>query len=293
MNAALAGVAFGLGLWLVLRGWKPRPEPLAVAMARMHGGGEGRNLAGTSWDVRLGAVAVRRVGALARAVHRARADLRIVGRSPEEQAARTLVFGGFGLVLGPWAVLVGWVAGTAPPAFVVGAVGLVGVVAGALGPWASVRRDADRLRRDFLVALAAWCDMLAMSLAAGRGVGQAVRTASLAGHGPAFAELRGALDGGQVRGDSPWTSLSALGTELGIDDLRELASTITMAGEDGVAIREAVHTKAHTIRDRIALETERSAERDTAQMAGPTFAVALGFLVFISYPALIALSNGF
>jgi Flp pilus assembly protein TadB len=293
MNAAITGVCFGLGLWLVLRGWKPRPEPLAVALARMHGGAATQDSPGASWDLRVGAAAVRRVGLMARAVHRARADLRIVGRTPEEQAARTLLFGGFGLILGPWAGLVGWLAGATPPAFVLGGVSLIGVAVGASGPWATVGRGASKLRRDFLVALAAWCDLLAMSLAAGRGVGQAVRTASLAGDGPAFAELRGALDSGHVRGDSPWASLSTLGADLGIDDLQELASTITMAGEDGVAVREAVHTKAHTIRERIGLETERSAERDTAQMAGPTFAVALGFLVFISYPALIALSNGF
>jgi len=293
MTAALAGVTFALGLLVIARGWQPRPEPLATAMARLHSTGVSAKPSAPSWDERLGGLAIRRVGPMAAAVHRARTDLRIVGRSPDEQAGRVLVFGMFGLFLGPWVAAIGWSAGAAPPAFLVGGAGLIGAAVGVVEPWTSVRRQATQLRGDFLLALAAWCDMLAMTLAAGRGIEQAVATATLAGDGPAFAELRGALGGGHVRGVTPWVSLSALGGELGIDDLKELASTITLAGEDGVAVREAVRTKAHTIRERITSDTERSAERDTAEMATPTVAVALGFLVFLSYPGIVALSNGF
>lgn len=293
MSAALTGLAFGCGLLLIAYGWRPRPEPLATALARLHTPIEPRDIGAASWDVRLGDLAVRRLGPMARATHRARSDLRIVGRSPAEQAGRTLIFGGFGLFLGPWIAFVAWLSGATPPTFLVGVITLGGVTAGVLEPWTSLRQLAARRRREFLLALAAWCDMLAMSLAAGRGIEQAVTTASLAGDGPAFAELRAALSAGHVRGDSPWTSLSGLGIELAVDDLRELASTITLAGEDGVAIREAVRTKAHTIRERIISDTEATAERETAEMATPTVAVAIGFLVFLSYPGIVALSNGF
>jgi Flp pilus assembly protein TadB len=133
--------------------------------------------------------------------------------------------------------------------------------------------------------------MVTMSLAAGRGIEQSMTTAALAGDGWAFGELRGALSGGHVRGEPPWTSLERLGAELGVDDLRELASTITMAGEDGAAVRDAVSTKAHTIRERITFDTERAAEVSTAHMGMPTFAVAIGFLIFLGWPALVALSR--
>lgn len=294
MTAAITGLVFGVGLLLVAGGVRPRPEPLAAAMAHLHTASHSApDKARPSWDLRVGAIALRRLRVLARAVHRARADLRVIGRSPEEQAGRTLIFAAFGLFVGPWVAFIGWAAGTVPPTFLVGLAGIGGAAIGIAEPWTSVRSQASRLRRDFLLALAAWCDMLAMSLAAGRGIEQAVATASLAGDGPAFAELRGALSAGHVRGDSPWASLSVLGTDLAVDDLNELASTITLAGEDGVAIRDAVRTKARTIRDRIISDTERTAERETAEMATPTVAVALGFLVFLSYPGIVALSNGF
>jgi Flp pilus assembly protein TadB len=141
------------------------------------------------------------------------------------------------------------------------------------------------------MALAAWCDLVSRCLASGRGVDQSVTTAARAGSGWAFGELRRALAGGSVRGQTPWASLEQLGVELGVEDLRELASTIGMAGEEGAAVREAVATRARTIRERVTTETERIAEAATAQMPMPTFVVAMGFLVFLGFPALAALSR--
>jgi len=293
MTALVLGMLFGGGLCLVYVGWRPRPEPLELALARFdqHPAVGGNDPPVASWDVRLGARMLRLLPPLARAVHKTTNDLRIAGRSPEEQAARTAVYGVFGLFLGPWYSLVVELAGAGSLPVIAGTLSLAGCGFGVVAPWASIRSMAARRRRDFLLALAAWCDMVAMGLAAGRGIEQAVTTAAGGGEGWAFGQLRGALSAGHVRGLTPWASLEALGEELGIGDLRELASTITMAGEDGAAIRTAVATKAHTIRERVTSETERAAERATAEMGMPTFAVAFGFLVFLGYPALVALSQ--
>lgn len=295
MIAALLGIGFGVGLLVTYVGWRPRAEPLAVALARL---GQ-RPPAATAirddepetWDVRLGAAGLRHSGTLRNAAARAGQDLRTVGRSAEEQAARTMLYGGFGFFLGPWLGMVTWLAGAVFPPPVLGAVGLLGASIGVVAPWTSVRADARRRRRDFLLALATWCDLVSRCLASGRGVDQSVTTAARAGSGWAFGELRAALSGGAVRGQTPWMSLDHLGAELGIEDLRELSATIGMAGEEGAAVREAVSTKARTIRDRITSDTERTAEAATAQMPMPTFMVAMGFLFFLGYPALVALSR--
>lgn len=296
MIAALLGVGVGLGLLITWVGVRPRPEPLAVALARL-------DPAPTTpapvtspgvqetWDVQLGRAALRSVTALRRAVDRSRSDLRVVGRPPEEQAARTLLYGAFGLLLGPWLGLVTWLAGSMLPPLLLGVVSLIGAGIGLVTPWTSIRTDATRRRRDFLMALAAWCDLVSRCLASGRGVDQSVTTAARAGSGWAFSELRRALAGGSVRGQTPWASLEQLGVELGVEDLRELSSTIGMAGEEGAAVREAVATRARTIRERVTTETERLAEAATAQMPMPTFVVAMGFLVFLGFPALAALSR--
>lgn len=294
MIAALLGAGLGAGLLLTWVGVRPRPEPLAVALARLDQRPRAAPARGSqqeTWDIRLGTVALHSVDALRRAVDRARRDLRIVGRRPEEQAALTVLYAAFGLFLGPWLALVTWLVGSSLPPILLGMVSLVGAGIGAVMPWTSTRTEATRRRRDFMLALAAWCDLVSRCLASGRGVDQSVTTASRAGGGWAFGELRAALSGGSVRGETPWASLNQLGDELGIEDLRELASTIGMAGEEGAAVRDAVSTRARTIRERVTAETERLAEAATAQMPMPTFVVALGFLVFLGYPALVALSR--
>ena len=297
MTAAVLGIGVGVGLLVAYVGWRPPAEPLAVALARLdrpprHQTPGSRPADGeASWDERLGAIALRRVSPLRRAVDRTRKDLRTTGRTPDEQAARTIVYGGFGLFLGPWLGVITWLAGAPFPPPVLGTVSLAGAGIGLTAPWTSVHSDAKRRRRDLLVALAAWCDLVSRCLASGRGVDQSVTTAARAGDGWAFGELRAALSGGSLRGETPWDSLDQLGADLGVEDLRELASTIAMAGEEGAAVRVAVATKARTIRERVTSDTERTAEAATAQMPMPTFLVAVGFLVFLGYPALVALSR--
>ena len=293
--AALAGALAGFGVWVMVTGWRPQPESLTAALARF----EPRtpvaaaDASGLSWDNRLGALALRHVPALARLVARARADLRIVGRRPEDFAGETAVYCLFGLLLGPWLGAAVWVAGAPFPATIAGAVSLAGGATGLFVPWFTLRDKARARRAGFLHALIAYCHVTAMSLAAGRGVEQALTTAAAAGEGWAFTELRAALNAGYVRGETPWDSLGQLGADLGVPDLSQLASTIAMAGEDGAAVRETISTKSRTISNRIGADAEQATQRATAQMGLPAVAIAAGFLVFLMYPALTALGSAF
>jgi len=293
--AAFAGALAGLGVWVVVSGLRPQEETLAAAIGRFEPRAAAPVADGTglSWDNRLGRVALRHVPPLVRVVERARADLRILGRRPEDYAGETAVYGLFGFMLGPWLGACVWVAGAPFPATIAGSVSLVAGTAGVVLPWATLRDRARARRAGFLHALIAYCQVTAMSLAAGRGVEQALTTAASAGDGWAFTELRAALNAGYVRGETPWESLGRLGAELGTPDLTQLASTIAMAGEDGAAVRETISTKANTISNRIGADAEQATQRATAQMGLPAVAIAAGFLVFLMYPALSALGSAF
>jgi tight adherence protein C len=293
--AALAGALAGFGIWVLVTGLRPEPESLAAALGRF----EPRapvavtDASTLSWDNRVGALALRHVPPLERLVTRARADLRIVGRTPEDYAGETAVYCLFGIMLGPWLGAAVWVAGAPFPATIAGAVSLTAGATGLFVPWFSLRDTARARRAGFLHALIAYCHVTAMSLAAGRGVEQALTTAAAAGEGWAFTELRAALNAGYVRGETPWDSLGRLGADLGVPDLSQLASTIAMAGEDGAAVRETISTKARTISNRIGADAEQATQRATAQMGLPAVAIAAGFLVFLMYPALAALGSAF
>lgn len=293
--AAAAGAAVGLGLWLVVSGLRPGAEPLGAALARFDAPPR-RPLPARdemSWDNRLGAVALRHLRPLGRLVDRARADLRVVGRRPEDLAGETAVYALFGFMLGPWLGAVIWVGGGSVPASVAGGLSLVASTTGAVLPWVTLRDRARARRAGFLQALVAYCQVAAMTLAAGRGVEQAMTTAAAAGDGWAFTEVRAALAAGHARGDTPWEALRRLGAELDVPDLTQLASTIAMAGEDGAAVRETIATKARSIANRISADAEQATQRATAQMGLPAVAIAAGFLVFLMYPALSALLTAF
>jgi tight adherence protein C len=288
--ALLTGLVVGAGLWLVASGLRPAPEPLGEALARI-ARPPATPRTGTELDerdARVGAFLLERIPPLARRIESVRADLRVVGRPPEEQAIRAAACVLLPLLLGPWVAIVAGVSGLPLPPTVAGTAGLVASALGVVVPFAALRAEARERRAAFAHALSAWCDVVVMTLAAGRGVEQAMETAAGSGEGWAFAEIRGALHGGYVRGEPPWVALGRLGDELGVTDLSELAGTIALAGEEGAAVRATVAAKARTIRERISTDTEVAAATATERMSLPSVLLVLGFLVFLCYPAIVA-----
>jgi tight adherence protein C len=293
--AVIAGLVTGLGVWLAWSGLRPMPEPLGAALARVDRRptdlaplpAAARGL--DERDMRIGRFLLRRVRPLAQAIDLTHADLRIIGRTAEEQALRVVLLTILALVIGPWFGFITWAVGLNLPSFMTGCATLGGMGWGLVAPFIALRRDARSRRQAFGHALSAWCDVVVMSLASGRGVEQAMETAASAGKGWAFTELRSALHAGYVRGEPPWVALGHLGAELGIPDLTELSSTIAMAGEEGAAVRVTVAAKARTIRERITAETELTEAAVTERMSLPSILLVLGFLIFLGYPAVHAM----
>ncbi len=290
--ALVAGLTSGLGLWLAWTGLRPLPEPLDAALARVSrlpvaprpvaDGLDQR-------DARIGGFLLDHIPPLARRLDALRSDLRVVGREPEVEAVRVAVYVLLPLVIGPWIGFLGWALGLPLPGFLPGAVALAASTAGLVLPFVSLRAEAAERRRAFTHALSSWCDVVVMTLASGRGVEQAMETAGSSGQGWAFAELRGALQAGYVRGEPPWVALERLGAELGVADLSELASTVALAGEEGAAVRVTVAAKARTMRERTAAEGELAAASVTERMSLPSVLLVVGFLLFLCYPALVAM----
>jgi tight adherence protein C len=290
--AILGGLLVGLGIWLAWTGWHATPEPLAAVLGRI--GQQSTPVrkeipADIERDVRLGSFLLRHVPPLQRAVDKLRSDLRIVDRTPEEQAARVGSYVLLSLFLGPWVGFVALIFGRHLPLLVPVIGSFAGAAWGAFAPFRSLRQEAAARRRAFVHALSAWCDVVVMTLASGRGVEQAMETAASIGSGWAFAEIRGALRAGYVRGEPPWESLEQLGTDLAIPDLTELGSTIAMAGEEGAAIRTTVAAKARTVRERMTSDSEATAAAATERMSLPSVLMVMGFLIFIGFPAVLTL----
>jgi tight adherence protein C len=288
-SVTLAGGLLGTGLWLIWTGWSPARPPLHAALARL---GQPRvevePVSRDNLDVRVGVLA-RRIGVVDQAVAGMRADLRVLRRSPDEQAALLVTYAVLGFLWAPVVAAGGWLVGVRLPIAIPLWLALLGGAIGVISSLRSVKTAAAQRRQAFSHALSSFCDITGMCLAAGRGVESSLETAAHTGRGWAFVELQTALRAGYVRGDTPWNALARLGSEAHLDDLVELAAALSLAGDEGAAVRDTVGSKAKAIRERLTSEAERAAASVTERMGIPATLLLLGFIVFLGFPALAVL----
>jgi tight adherence protein C len=286
--AALLGALVGLGVVLVWVGLHPRDEALVAVLGRL---GQPlptwvRDDSGPQWVERLGRTSPARAYTDALA-----SDLRVLGRSPDDEVVSLVIDVVAGLVAPVATAAVAALFGLRLPPVIVVAAALV--LAGFLGlsRWASVQTNAKAGRDELRYALAAFCDLTAMHLAAGRGVSQALETAAGQGDGWAFTEIRAALAAARERGVTGAEGLERLGTDVAIDDIVEVAGSIRLAGQNGAAVRATLGSKARTIRDRLTADVERKAASATERMGLPAATVLMALVAFYCYPAVMSLLN--
>ncbi len=285
----VAGAAGGGGLWGVWTGWSPTPPPLQGVLGRLGTGPvEVDPVSRDNLDVRVG-VWARKVGIVEHTVAAMRADLRVLHRSPDEQAALLVTYAFLGFVWAPVVAAGGWLVGFRVPLVVPGWLALAGAGIGVVTAVRSVTTAAAVRRQEFSHALSSFCDVTGMCLAAGRGVESSLETAARTGDGWAFGELQTALRTGYVRGDTPWDALARLGVDADLPDLAELAAALSLAGDQGAAVRDTVTSKARAIRERITSDAERSAAAVTERMGIPATLLLFGFVVFLGFPAIAVL----
>jgi Flp pilus assembly protein TadB len=160
-------------------------------------------------------------------------------------------------------------------------------VAGFLGPDLSLRRHAAARRREFREATSIWLDLVAVSLAGGAGIEEAMTTTSASGQGWAFVRLRDALDRSRLAGEPPWATLGRLGDDLDLVELRELSASLALAGTEGARVRRSLTAKAASLRQHEVADAETAAAAVTERLVLPVGLLLLGFVLFLGFPALL------
>lgn len=214
------------------------------------------------------------------------ADLAVVGRSLERHLV-TSVLVGLGALVAPLLVvglmqLMGVSLGWSVPVVVSLALGLAGLAL----PTLRLRSQAEEARRDFRHVVGSYLDLVSMSLSAGRGVPEALDAASALCDDPAMVRIRDALAVARLRGKTPWAALGQLGTQLRIDELRDLSAALALVAEDGAKIRESLAARASSMRRRDLADAESRAGEGSESMLVAQLVIAMGFIVFLVYPAL-------
>jgi len=303
ITVVLLGMGFGAGLFLLLRIISPPQVPLAVALGRVDaaaissqplrsraavtvGPGRfgllGRRIQSVEWLLgeRYAAQLAER-GVLGTDL---RADLALLDRDERSYTARKLLVALATLVLAPVVLVPLSVALSAPWLVGAWAAVLCAAVAFVL-PDARVRRAAAIRRKDFATAISAYLDLVAMRAASGSGITEALRDAARIGSGPTFAMVQEALDNARMSGRSPAAGLGQLGEELDILELRQLAAQVHLIDASGAQAEASLRSKADALRQRQLADAQGGAnERSQTMLVGQVL-LALGFLIFLGYPA--------
>ena len=218
-------------------------------------------------------------------------DLSVLGRSLERHLVASLLLGllGFGapLLITALGALAGRPTGSLPLLACL----VLGAAMAAL-PTARLRSRAAQARRDFRHVVGSFLDLVSMSLSAGRGVPEALDAASALSDDPAMARIRDALAAARLRGETPWAAMGRLGTTLRIDELRDLSAALALVAEDGAKIRESLSARATSMRRRELADAEGRAGENSESMLVAQLVIAIGFIVFLVYPALSGIMGG-
>lgn len=295
----LAGAVAGLGLLIVVTTLLAGGQSGAVALGKLDldrrrlqrdgsitvdqraGGPESRGRR------RVGAALADALAQRGLALDGVRADLAVLGRSLESHLALTLATTAMGLLVPVVLTVVLAATGLTRVAVAVPVVAvLIGGALGLLLPSSQVRGRALARRRDFRHTVGAFLDLVALNLAGGRGVPEALATAATVGDGWALQRISGSLENARRRGITPWAALGTLGERLGVAELAELAGALALVAEDGAKVRDSLAARAATLRRRELADLEGKAQQRSQSMLVAQLLLCAGFLVFLIYPAI-------
>lgn len=289
----VVGAVTGLGIFLLVIALMPRRVSLArrVAAFDLGGNGQGRPAARapegreSQFSRKLGTVLARFCAEQGWEFPSLRANLSLAGKSFESFLATKLLLAVFGLLLAPVMLTVLSVFGLNVPVVVPVWAGLLFAAIFFFLPDIELKQKVDKRRRDFRHAIGAFLDLVAMNLSGGRGVPEALMSASEIGTGWAMWRIRDALVNARITGQTPWQALGALGEEVRVDELRDLAAALSLVAEDGAKVRESLSTRAVSLRRRELAELQGQAAERSQSMLVAQMLLAAAFLVFLVYPA--------
>jgi len=294
LAVTLAGAGIGLGLFLSFRAvWSP-PVPLDRALAQLSRPPPrtlGTPTAERMRD-RLGSAAVRFLEATGLVdLGDLQVRLRTLEKPLEAHAYEKLLASLVGFILPILFAVVMSAAGVSisPAVIAVAAVGTG--LAGFIYPDLGLTERIERRRRDFRHSLSAYLDLVTVILAGGGGLETALQTAADLGDGWAFDEIRGALRRARLTNRTPWDVFDELGSDLGVDELQELAASAHLAGDQGARIRDSLAAKADTMRANQTAALEAQAEAATERMLLPVVTLVVGMILFIGFGVVQAIST--
>ena len=167
---------------------------------------------------------------------------------------------------------------------------LATAIAGFVAPDLALAHKAARRRRELLSGLGTATEFLALAVAAGCGLEQALAEAATAGHGPFFTELARRLALARLQGQSGVDATAQLAADIDLPELAALAGALQAASRQGTPVLQTLRAQAHAARERRRLGLLEAGERAQVTMIVPVATLILpAFFLVILWPASVAL----
>ena len=217
-----------------------------------------------------------------------RHDLALTGQSFETLMGRKIVASVIGFLIGLVALsALRHVAGVGLPAGAPLAVAGIAAVALFVAPDLDVRKEAARRRAEFTEQLSIFLDLVSLKMAGHAAAAAALPEAAQRGGGWPMMLIRDTLFRARLSGQNEWDALGQLGERIAVPDLRELGALIKLVADDGAQVRATLTARAASMRRARLAEEEGDAEERNQSMRLAHMLIAIGFMVFVGYPAFV------
>jgi Flp pilus assembly protein TadB len=158
----------------------------------------------------------------------------------------------------------------------------VGTVAWLL-PTQEARELAVKARKEFRTNLEFFLTLVAGERRARGSVEQALEEVSEISDSMPFVAMRRAIRRAMLSGQKPWRDLRALGDELKVTELRNLADIAEVAA-DGAAVYNTLLATARTLRHAELSDARTEANEVSERMSRPLALLVFGLTAFVLVP---------
>ena len=284
----LGGLLAGAGIVLAVRALRPAVPSLTAALAQLSAEPTVLNagLPSTSTRERWGWLPASAAAALDGHLGVSDPDLKIIGWSRPQLAARKLTLALVGLVIP--ALLAAMVVFFGLGAFAVLPL-VAGFAIGAVGwllPSQEARELATNARAEFRTNLEFFLTLVAGERRARGSVEQALEEAAEISESMPFVRMRQAIRRATLAGRKPWADLRVLGDELQVTDLRNLAD-IAESAADGAAVYNTLLATARSLRHAELSDQRTEANQVSERMSRPLALLVFGLTLFVLVPFML------
>lgn len=271
----LGGAAVGFGIWSLLVNVVFRRASLADTIASVRGPVGMQNASGRD---RLLSELERRMS-----WSKVEQDLALLGISREQHLTNRVIsaVGGMGL-----SFVIFVIAGGSLNFGVL----LILMMACATGGWffpmLRLKERSVAARRDWRRALTGMVELIRALVSAGSDIRSASVLASRSGTSPLLSELRRRVEQAVSRNEPLEGVFAALGAEIGVPELVDIASLMEMVNSGGIDPRLTMEAKSSTLRTAELADLRAEVAASTQHMSFPLVMMAFSFVTFLGYPAL-------